>query len=213
MIDLKTDTWVRKFVDESICYADLCLNTQLLLDMSRCWQSKELGVSVLDHGIDVWSKLLDILHMDYKEMEIPDKLRGSFFHILTHEGAVLPVNLIKRYVIYHDCGKPYCKVVDEDGKQHFPKHAEVSAITYRQNFPADPVIVSNLIQLDMMFHTETVEEIEARNLPQEVINTLLLSALAEVNSNAQMFGGYESESFKIKFKKLNRRFKRFFKID
>ena len=213
MITLGRDTWVSNFVDRSIGYSDIVLNTQLLLDMSRCWQSKELGVSVLDHGLDVWSNLLDILHMDYKEMEIPDKLRKSFFHILTHESAVLPVNSIKRYVIYHDCGKPYCRIVDEHGRQHFPRHAEVSAMTYRQTFPNECVVISNLIYLDMLFHTETADKIESMNLPQEWINTLLLAAVAEVNSNAQMFGGYDSDSFKIKFKKINRRFNRFFKID
>lgn len=213
MINLDRDTWVSNFVDRSIGYSDIVLNTQLLLDMSRCWQSEELGVSVLDHGLDVWSKLLDILHMQYKEMEIPDKLRKSFFHVLTHESAVLPVNLIKRYVIYHDCGKPYCRIVDEEGRQHFPNHAEVSAITYRQTFPNDWSLVWNLISLDMVFHTETVERIEEINMRQEMINTLLLAAVAEINSNAQMFGGYDSDSFKIKFKKINRRFNRFFKID
>jgi len=38
--------------------------------------------------------------------------------------------------------------------------------------------------------------------------TLLLTALAEIHSNAEMFGGIESTSFKIKWKQLNRRGKK-----
>lgn len=34
--------------------------------------------------------------------------------------------------------------------------------------------------------------------------TLLLSGVAEVNSNARMFGGVASDSFKIKFKRLEK---------
>ena len=35
--------------------------------------------------------------------------------------------------------------------------------------------------------------------------SLLISALAEIHSNAQMFGGIESDSFKIKWKHIDRR--------
>jgi hypothetical protein len=38
--------------------------------------------------------------------------------------------------------------------------------------------------------------------------TLLLSALAEVHSNANMFGGIDSTSFKIKWKHLDKRGKK-----
>lgn len=33
---------------------------------------------------------------------------------------------------------------------------------------------------------------------------LLITALCEIHSNAVMFGGIDSQSFKIKYKKLNR---------
>jgi hypothetical protein len=35
--------------------------------------------------------------------------------------------------------------------------------------------------------------------------TLLLAGLAEVHSNAKMFGGIDSESFKIKWSQINKR--------
>jgi hypothetical protein len=30
----------------------------------------------------------------------------------------------------HDCGKPYCITIDEDGRRHFPDHANVSRDTF-----------------------------------------------------------------------------------
>lgn len=35
--------------------------------------------------------------------------------------------------------------------------------------------------------------------------TLLVTSLCEIHANADMFGGIESSSFKIKFKQLDRR--------
>jgi hypothetical protein len=60
----------------------------------------------------------------------------------------------------------------------------------------------------MLIHTASVEEItfEFQKNPTLVIN-LLFSALAEVHSNCQMFGGVDSTSFKIKLKKVNQRAK------
>ena len=116
---------------------------------------------------------------------------------------------IKRYAIYHDCGKPYCMIKDEEGKVHFPDHAAASQMTYRQTFPDDPQIISGLIGLDMVVHTKKKDEIIAMELSRKTLYTLLLVGLAEVNANATMFGGYDSTSFKIKYKKLCSRFKQF----
>jgi len=35
--------------------------------------------------------------------------------------------------------------------------------------------------------------------------TLLIVGLAEIHSNAELFGGYDSQSFKIKWNQINRR--------
>lgn len=64
--------------------------------------------------------------------------------------------------------------------------------------------IGNLIGLDMIMHTESKEEILARNLSKKDMFTLLITALAECHANAEMFGGIDSTSFKIKFKKIER---------
>lgn len=56
----------------------------------------------------------------------------------------------------------------------------------------------------MVLHTETYEQVIARNLSLKTRMTLLVTALAELHSNAAMFGGIESTSFKIKWKKLDK---------
>jgi methyltransferase-like protein len=109
---------------------------------------------------------------------------------------------IKHYNIWHDIGKPFCRTVDADGKQHFPNHAEISKQTWL-NLGGNPII-GDLIGYDMVMHTETKEQIEARNLSTHQAFTLLVTALAEIHSNAQMFGGIESTSFKIKWKKIDK---------
>ncbi len=64
--------------------------------------------------------------------------------------------------------------------------------------------IGNLIGLDMIMHTETKDEILARGLSKQDIFTLLITALAECHANADMFGGMDSTSFKIKWKKIDK---------
>jgi hypothetical protein len=117
-------------------------------------------------------------------------------------GSIHDYKIIKHYNLWHDIGKPFCRTVDAEGKQHFPNHAEVSKEVWLK-LGGSPVI-GDLIGLDMVMHTESKEQIEARNLDAKAAFTLLLTALAEIHSNAQMFGGIESTSFKIKWKKLDK---------
>ncbi len=159
------------------------------------------NLSVLDHGNSVWSFTQRLLNKDTEGFRIPNWLSENYDHILAN---LHDHSLIEEYNILHDCGKPYCLVVDEDGKRHFPNHAEVSKQTYLQLPDANP-IVANLIGWDMVLHTATAEEIQAMNLSKQDAFTLLITALAEVHSNASMFGGIESQSFKQKWKKLERR--------
>lgn len=112
--------------------------------------------------------------------------------------------IMENYHIYHDCGKPYCREVDSDGKQHFPNHAQVSAKIYSEHFDCNEI--ENLIANDMCFHTYKSDILE-KWLQENKSNfrmlcSLYLTAWAEIIANSSMFGGFESTSFKIKRKAL-----------
>ncbi len=106
------------------------------------------------------------------------------------------------YAEFHDCGKPFCRIVDEQGRQHFPDHAATSERVWL-DVGGDPQ-AARLMGLDMDAHLltpETLPDFAAR--PEAA--SLLLMAIAETHSNALMFGGTDSDGFKIKMKKLDKR--------
>lgn len=114
-------------------------------------------------------------------------------------------NTIQEYQLFHDCGKPYCRTVDEDGKQHFPNHAATSEKIWREIGGDEQVC--RLIGMDMDIHLLKDEGIvNFTNRPEAA--TLLLTGLSEIHSNAKMFGGLSSVSFKAKFKQIDRRGKK-----
>jgi hypothetical protein len=111
---------------------------------------------------------------------------------------------MREYHVYHDCGKPYCLTIDDDGKQHFPNHAYISSITYAKYFSNK--IVQKLILHDMNFHIMKSPELdkwlEENKEDKSFLASLYLTAWAEIKSNCIMFGGTESIGYKIKEKKL-----------
>ena len=159
--------------------------------------------SVYDHGLSVRSHFLQLLtYLDdgwltgWKAPEWLLKYRKEI------REKLLPTDIIMEYTLYHDCGKPYCLTLDENGKRHFPDHAEKS---YQTWLSVDGDLqVAKLIRMDMMIHTIKAAEIDNFVRHPECI-TLLLAGLAEIHSNAKMFGGTESESFKIKWNQINKR--------
>ena len=157
------------------------------------------------HGNLVWEYYQKLLRGDWAQLKIPEWL------VTSHEtitNAQLNVKIVKDYIIYHDCGKHLCETHDEKGV-HYPDHANVSANYCLEN-GGDP-LVANLIRNDMFFHTCTAQELEDSTLSVQELATLLMASLAEIHANAQMFGGLESQSFKIKYKQIDRRGKAFFK--
>ena len=113
--------------------------------------------------------------------------------------------LVGLYQVFHDCGKPLCREVDAEGRQHFPRHAEVSRQRFLECSDSSPEahLIADLIGMDMDAHTlrsETLEEFATR--PQAPV--LLATALCELHSNSQMFGGRDSSGFRAKYKRLNR---------
>lgn len=176
--------------------------------MRTCYQFQDMNI--LEHGESVALYYRD-LHGHFfqgKDLEhkwrLPDWLSNADFACLIKE-KILPFDLLQTYQIYHDCGKPLCRTVDEEGRQHFPNHAEVSARRWCEctDGSRDAQQIGKLIAMDMDIHLLKNEGLEDFCRRPEAIS-LLLTGLAEIHSNATMFGGIESTSFKIKWKHLDK---------
>ena len=171
--------------------------------MHSCEQAK--GMSVLEHGFSVKNYLFDLLnHLRYnKPLKynwcIPDWLYTNKEFILS---SLADDYTLKIYTIFHDIGKPYCLTIDDDGKRHFPNHAEVSYQIFTKVF--DDSIAAELIRHDMDIHLLKSDGVE-QFCKNPYALTLLLTGLAEIHSNASMFGGINSTSFKIKHKSITQR--------
>jgi hypothetical protein len=115
--------------------------------------------------------------------------------------------VLHRYHLYHDAGKFLCLAIDENGKRHFPDHAKWSADQFIRVFPEDG-FTWQLIRHDMDFHTMRGDEIE-QLWKNPLAPALYLTAWAEISANAEIFGGRESESYKIKRSRLLQHGKKF----
>lgn len=107
------------------------------------------------------------------------------------------------YQQWHDCGKPYCMQIDKEGKAHFPDHASVSFQTFSRIFP-EQRDAAQMVLHDMDVHLAKSADVDLIASLKDA-PTLVLTALSEVHANADMFGGLESTSFKIKWKQVNKR--------
>lgn len=164
------------------------------------------GSSVLDHclGVQAWAARL--LHEDERDCPRLQALRQrlpwfdgpSFARLLGEEAVAELLN----YLAWHDCGKPFVHEVDEQGRSHFPGHAQASADIWEKvgGTPGE----CEMMRQDMTLHTLSAEGVPtfARH-PQAL--ALLVAAVASVQANAEDFGGFESSSYKAKLKHLDRR--------
>ncbi len=171
--------------------------------MKNCEQTK--GLSVLDHGISVKNYLFDLIN----HLRTGDSLKYDWIlpdWVMSNKDLILSSlpddDTLELYTTYHDCGKPFCLTIDNDGKRHFPNHAEVSYQIFKQIFNND--VAAELIRRDMDIHILKSTGVDEFCKSPFAI-TLLLTGLAEVHSNAQIFGGLGSTSFKIKWKSINQR--------
>jgi hypothetical protein len=169
--------------------------------MKNCFQSK--NQSIYERGEAVQKQTLYIINLLNNNLidsnyRIPDYFYHNRELILAN---LIPIDDIKDYTLFHDCGKPYCQRIDERGV-HFDNHAEVSKDVWMSI--SDNEQVAKLISMDMIIHKMKACDIDSFIQHKECV-TLLLVGLAEIHANAEMFGGIESESFKIKYSQINRR--------
>lgn len=177
--------------------------------MKQTFQDKQSRQTILEHGFSVWKKFDELYQFLMNFDEVKD-IFLDYQHPLpkwleTHKDYLLPflqenLKTIKTYLILHDCGKPFCLSEDEQG-QHFKNHAQISQETYLKYY--DNKMVAQLIGDDMLCHVTKPKDYE-NLLSNPYIEILLCTALAELHSNALMFGGFDSDSFKIKFKNLSK---------
>lgn len=175
---------------------------ELISKMKDCPQTKTQNV--LEHGYSVWRHMKELL--DYLRLDKPLKQEWKLPEWVYDNKDLLLSNLpdektLKLALIFHDCGKPFCRVVDIDGKQHFPNHAKVSYDIFNEVFNNGKA--AQLILHDMDIHLLKSGDIEEfKKNPNHL--THLLIGLSEIHSNANMFGGIESTSFKIKWKSIQK---------
>lgn len=178
---------------------------QLLKDMESCKQTA--GVSVGKHGEMVRDYFMDLyLHLVHDDCDLQYQWKLPKW---VYENKALIVekcygdSTMQWYLLMHDCGKPYCREVDADGKQHFPDHANVSFEVYSKFFP-ERKLIAGLIKKDMQVHCLKGKDVEVFSKDSDAIS-LLIAGLCEIHANASMFGGIESTSFKIKWKQIDKR--------
>lgn len=169
--------------------------------MENCFQTE--NQNVYQHGLSVWTYASKLIKMLESGSPDSDFRLPNWFMEYRHQlfDALLPLDIIEEYTKYHDVSKPFCRILDENGKQHFPKHAEMSGKIWREAGGDEQV--ARLMEMDMICHTMKANDIPNFIKNREAITSLIV-ALAEVHSNSQLFGGIESTSFKIKWKQLNK---------
>lgn len=148
--------------------------------------------TVWNHGKQVTEKFLDLINNNYKDWPRIDSVKWL------PEALALPLGYsiqdIETYCLFHDIGK----TITWDKEGHFPNHAMASANIWTQLDSRKHI--AQWMANDMAIHTCTQEEFA--KIPNSHIHRLV--GLAEVYANAEMFGGYDSDSFKIKLKKVIR---------
>lgn len=178
--------------------------------MTSCEQTP--GQNILEHGQSVKDYLFDLVkHLKTNE---PLKYEWNLPKFIQTEKKLLLDNIpddetLELYTTYHDCGKPFCMTIDDSGKKHFPDHSKVSYDYFKSVF--NNPVSAELVLHDMDIHTLKAEGVKEFSENPNAL-TLILAGLAEIHSNARMFGGNESTSFKIKHKQISKKGEQIIKL-
>ena len=188
----------KKFQSLGLALNNSRIRSKTYESMLRCEQTD--GVDMFDHGIAVFQKYKQLYKqltgVKSTDLPMPSWLNSELINKLE------PLSVVFDYTIHHDCGKPSVLQYDETGKRHFPNHSKKS--TERAQSIGLSNQVCSLIEHDMDFHTLKSEDIETfAKLPNAI--TLMVVGVAEVLANAEMFGGFDSVSYKIKWKHIEKR--------
>ncbi len=171
--------------------------------MRGCMQFRTQNT--LEHGEAVWAKY-QALQAAAAEGALPEGWRAPKWWSVEAAQRLASAQpdpgLMSNYLRYHDCGKPLCRQVDEQGRAHFPDHARASAELWASigGHPDEVWLMAN----DMLLHAGLAQECEPLK-GHRLMPALMFAALAELHANAEMFGGPQTDSFKAKAKQLERR--------
>ena len=163
--------------------------------MTRCFHAP--GLNMLQHGKMVHVEYVKLLEqLENRTLDEPviqqcyDKLKQN----------LPPHQVLKRYHYLHDCFKHGVITIDENGKRQYPNHAAISAEQYLRIFPTEGFAAA-LIKNDMNFHIMKGDDL-LKFCKSPFAPILYFTAWAEIAANAEMFGGTQSESYKIKRSRL-----------
>ena len=167
--------------------------------MATCFQFKT--IDMLQHGNMVHTAYLQLLR-DIATCNMT-KYPPCTEQIWNKYRSNLPSpETIRLYHVYHDCGKHLSLTIDDEGRRHYPNHAENSYNLFRQY--NDDSVAAQLIKHDMHLHVLRGDELNQFLRSFDHIGILWLTALCELFANAELFGGCDQTSFKIKYKHLEK---------
>jgi hypothetical protein len=173
----------------------LCVVTER---MESCYQFEDMNM--IEHGESVHNNYTQLLNQLEGGKEIINLPRSIYELYDKTKHLLVPNFTAYRYHLYHDCGKPLCLVETSDGKRQYPNHEIWSSRQFLEIWSTD-YKTATLILMDMDFHKLRGDDL-VELWKDPLAATLYWTAWAEVISNSKMFGGYESDSFKIKRKRL-----------
>lgn len=139
---------------------------------------------------------------EWRAKTSPAWVPGWFFDCKQLTLSQAEYHLMRRYLLQHDCGKPFVYTEDEQGRAHFPNHAQASARIW--GVVGGSADEQYLIEHDMDLHILKAEGLE-QFAKGRFAKLQLIAALASLWANQDDFGGVESTSFKCKLKHLDRR--------